>query len=657
MIEHIKATATFVTPIKSWSFSGELSPPPGITAVIGRNGSGKSLLAVETPRYLLFGKKALRGMAADYSDFHAEGTFRLGGKRVHIKRTPRREQLTDLTTGVVEAVGADAVTAKVIELLGYGLDVFDLANAAVQKQTDKLGQLRASERKQLIDKVVGLATYETIEKACRDEAKKFKGVAEGLTSALRAPVEPVKPEGYALSTDIATTLTRARQLRVEHDRRENDTVQQVTAPRRPEGARVSRAQVDEAVTVQANADATARERARLQKIIDAAPKDAVDSEGLIAMAEARYEWEQLRDARGPQPTMTREEIEAVRGVWEEIDLRQRMSDEQAECPSCGTKFRVGGDVPTEPAVSRAALMAEHRAIENWATPLPPAPDDAAGSLAPGGARHARQRLAAYNAAVDAEAEIKLLGNPVQVHDLDGLRTAHAAWSRFDAQSEAFDAAVERARAAREKLEAWIGVNGKPMADDQLDELQERLTHAKIYEAAIERYDADVVKHAADTAAIAENQRRAEAYREGSTRLGEARATFKAHLAPMLSRIASSLIYDMSAGELSSVVVDDDMEITVDGQRIETLSGAGETVANLALRIALGQALVADAFPVFLGDEIDSDADEQRRSATKLALQRLKARLSQIILITHRAVDVADLVIDLDNPQELGEVAG
>jgi exonuclease SbcC len=120
------------------------------------------------------------------------------------------------------------------------------------------------------------------------------------------------------------------------------------------------------------------------------------------------------------------------------------------------------------------------------------------------------------------------------------------------------------------------------------------------------------------------------------------------IAPKISRIATGLIRDMSLGKLTDLVLDDEMEITVGGQRIETLSGAGKTVANLALRVAMGQALVGHVFPVFLADEIDGDLSASRREATLQALVSLKKHMRQIILVTHRGADIADQVWDVEN---------
>lgn len=647
MIEDIKASVTFTTPIKSWSFSGQFSPPPGITAVVGRNGSGKSLLAIETPRYLLFGKRALRGAAADYSAYDAEGIFTIQGRRYAITRSPRREQLLDLQTGVIEAVGADGVTKKVIEILGYDLDVFDLANAAVQKQTDKLGKLRASERKQAIDKVVGLASYETIEKACRQQATLLKAQGEGLISALRAPVVPDKPEDYMASQVLEATIKRERKARSEYDALERATVHSVTAPREPHGARIAPEIVDAYAEEHAQAKAMVQRREHLMAAIARMPESVMTEEAIFA-AEERYLWEQDLAARGPKPTVAIELIKAAKDTWAEIAVLRRKQDEEVSCPKCGHRFHTLSMTPQEPGYSLAELGSQEDAHRKWAEPLRPEPTAKFGSLSGPDARRERSLIAVFESGCEAQALLDESPEPAALPDLAEARRRLAEWQRYDAQLEAFNDALRKVRAARAELDQWLSENDVPLTADEIDALQRQLTRAQLYEAAQARHLADQLEFESKTKDAAELTRRAEAYREGSKNLAGARAEFKAHLAPSLSRIATNLIFKMSAGVLTSVVVDEDMEITVDGQKIETLSGAGETVANLALRIALGQALVGDTFPVFLGDEIDSDADEERREATKLALLGLKDQLSQIILVTHRAVDIADLVVDLDN---------
>jgi DNA repair exonuclease SbcCD ATPase subunit len=74
---------------------------------------------------------------------------------------------------------------------------------------------------------------------------------------------------------------------------------------------------------------------------------------------------------------------------------------------------------------------------------------------------------------------------------------------------------------------------------------------------------------------------------------------------------------------------------VDGQAIDTLSGSGKAVANLALRIGLGQVLTNNVFSLFMGDEIDASMDKNRAEKTSQVLGTLKGRISQLLLVSHK----------------------
>ena len=102
---------------------------------------------------------------------------------------------------------------------------------------------------------------------------------------------------------------------------------------------------------------------------------------------------------------------------------------------------------------------------------------------------------------------------------------------------------------------------------------------------------------------------------------------------------------MTAGERRHIDVDADFNIMVDGQPLQTLSGSGKSVVNLALRIGLGQVLTARVLPLFMGDEIDKDMDSERAAATHETFQNLREYLTQIILVTHKPIE-ADHTINL-----------
>ena len=147
MIESLSYSVTF--PTNQVSLIGELSFQPGLTAVTGPNGIGKTFAASEMPRYMLFGKKALRGPASDYKNLSGSMSVTIAGKRFQIDRA-KKETVKD-ESGTVVAVGAEAVNSYIIQQLGFDLDVFDAVCSSNQKESDRLTQLRPGQRKQMIE--------------------------------------------------------------------------------------------------------------------------------------------------------------------------------------------------------------------------------------------------------------------------------------------------------------------------------------------------------------------------------------------------------------------------------------------------------------------------------------------------------------------------
>jgi DNA repair exonuclease SbcCD ATPase subunit len=100
---------------------------------------------------------------------------------------------------------------------------------------------------------------------------------------------------------------------------------------------------------------------------------------------------------------------------------------------------------------------------------------------------------------------------------------------------------------------------------------------------------------------------------------------------------------MTGGERASIFVDSEFEILVDGQPINTLSGSGKAIANLAIRIALGQVLINKKFSIFMGDEIDGDMDAERATWTAECLSNLSKHISQLILISHKNIEADNYI--------------
>jgi exonuclease SbcC len=625
MIKKTHASAFF--PASGATLAGDFQPQTGITAVVGENGAGKTFLTIETIRWLLYGKAALRGVASDYKQAEATGTFTIRGADYEISRG-KHEWIKD-SSGETIAKGAEKVTEKVTELMGYGLDVFDLCNAATQGNVQQLGRLRPAERKAIIDKVLRLTDAEQAEKDCRAEALGFRREAETLAKALRAPGDkPVEPDRYIVAWDLRAGL--------EQMRRHRDAVaalrakrRDVEAPVKPEVGEFSETAIAELETyVQQQRDLHARHR---NLTVEAGAYGG--SESQIDAAEERLKAVAELERRGPKPTLS---LEYISALWAEHHaFNAYTASEEVTCPKCSHTFRPTGAPPPEPSYTEAGLREQERRYAHW-------PDD--GPVMPPGSDMTAKEIAAARRAISARLELRRL--PPLGPDRQGLLET---MRRDKAALEAYTMALlqfERVRQANAEIDAQIAALGRESTQQELDEQSDRLREAELYENACAAWEREDAAFKETQAQIVEASRMAEEYKLGAQGIADARAVIKALIAPKISRIATALIRDMSLNKLRDLVVDDDMEITVGGQRLETLSGAGMTVANLALRVAMGRALVGHIFPVFLADEIDGDMTPTRREATLQALVSLKKHLSQIILVTHRGADVADHVFEV-----------
>ena len=141
---------------------------------------------------------------------------------------------------------------------------------------------------------------------------------------------------------------------------------------------------------------------------------------------------------------------------------------------------------------------------------------------------------------------------------------------------------------------------------------------------------------------------ADGWRRAQTALNNLRTMVKGHLVPALSRVSSHLLAQMTGRQRNIVSVDQEFNVVVDGQPLDTLSGSGKAVANLALRLGLGQVLTNDVFSVFVGDEIDASMDDTRAGNLGECIRTLSSKISQIVLITHKSHGDADWCVDLGN---------
>lgn len=615
-------------PTTGRQFANRIEFAPGLTTITGRNEAGKSLI-LEMLAYCLFGKAALRGAASDYRNLTASLSLKVGKQKVQISRSRRSE--TMLVDGKQHAVGAEAINRAVPQLLGFGLDVFNIACAAQQGDLDALTQMRPTARRAMVDQLVGLDRLEEVERECRAEARAHNTMAENLAANLRAPEEPFQPDNYRPSSEIEEELTNLREKRIQ---RENllRIPEPVTpcVPEVPAETDVTALEQHEAARqVQLQA------RARIEGQLVGMPRLLVKPEDL----EKAIRWRDTKaelERRGERPSFPISDLKEMEKAWE---IRARAGDE-AECPACSHRFHVGISheeekyLEGEIFLNQRQIAEEYRRHEMWAEPLEPCEifeiKNLDSQIRAWECHHLRAELEAQ------------LEEPLMEDKSAALREARAyaqAMAIYETRLAQYDQQLEDYIQAQELLATMEDPSAGIL------QLEDQLVYSRDYERRVERFQIEQEQYEAASKDIEEARARADSFTRGARALSETRVAVKAELAPSLSVAASSLIASMTGGERRSVVVDEDFEVVVDGQPLRTLSGSGKSVVNLALRLAMGQVLTSRVLPVFLGDEINADMDAERAGTTQQTMLALREYLTQIILVTHREIE-ADQKIEL-----------
>lgn len=585
----------------------------GFGAITGPNESGKSLV-LEMIRYALFGSRALRGSVGDYHTLTVDLSLSIRNEKYTVSRSLKSCTLYGAGDEEV-AVGTKPVNAKIVELLGFGMEVFDISCVVMQGEVEKLGAMGGADRKRLVDSVIGMSVIEDMIKMAGEEAKTFKRTIEAFQKSLIEPLQPLVPDGYY--EGYAEDYRKLRDLKTEYDQLNGAlSVPLVRPDYVEEYTGLSLESLEEHV-----------------KVTDRLRNDISDLHALIGN----------RKPATMLPSVAQIGID----MWDEVEKQDRISKELAqveadiaeagkhlfECPACGEKFHADSEYMTGLTKKRNVLMDQYQLIirkpeksrQEYINEI--ANQDVAGLIAQ---RNALERKLAelpdYRTAV-AEARSKIAT----------YERYKVALSRYDEQQKS----RHRAEARRDDLAVQLKLYHRIESDYKLFTQYETLA-------------AEYVKHrAAYDEAVASVDELTSQY-EDWVAAGEAlrtlRVQIKQHLLPALNKWSSVILHLMTGGQRNNIVVDENFDITVDNQPINTLSGSGKAVANLALRIGLGQVLTNGVLSLFIGDEIDASMDANRAGNTAEALQTLRDSILQILIVSHKSVQ-ADYYVDLGNDQQ------
>lgn len=581
----------------------------GMGAIVGPNESGKSMV-LEMVRWLLFGAAALRGTSSDYTKIHGALEFVVRGRDYWLTRSHNGATLREGKTKEL-ATGTKPVNAKVVELLGFGLSVFDVACAANQNALLALGQMRPSDRKRLVDSVIGLGVIEDLAKSAGEEANTLKRSYEDVSASLVEPSKPVEPRGYVESSILQEQIDQYRLLRSEFDRLGGWLSQEKRkVPHPTTTVMIPSSELEQFV------EAQNKDRVRLKEL-SALPKPRYTAEELELMVQQNLGYENGRRLKGLKGRLV------------------HLEKEQIECPSCGHQWS-----SDEQAVSdvrkEIASLEEANVFSDKPAELPDLY-----------IQKEFTKLKDYSPATEAE-KTQLSDRLERQPDFQKMLMERlkyeAALASYEQEVQSYNEWYEQYKVNHARY------NELEIVLSTYSDTQERFNEAREYESQLRFYSAALATFQERKEAAEGIKVQADDWSKARIALSSLRSKVKQHLMPSLNKVASHLLKEMTGGQRQSIVIDEEFEILVDDQPLHTLSGSGMAVANLAIRIGLGQVLTNGVFSVFMADEIDASMDKIRADATANSLQNLRNTISQILLVTHKS-PVADYYITLGEDNE------
>lgn len=198
-------------------------PDKGLVVVRGLNGTGKSSFFVEAVSEALYGKTA-RGTK---SSPPYEVETKLGELEVTRSHDGRAAKVTWSVGGVSQGVseGATKATARIIETLGLDADAWHRTHVLSAEKVARFSAAKDSERKGLLESLVGLADFDGALKSVRDQKKtlssQFRDAEAEMDKAraVHGAAQDSVAEAEAEMVEV-TTDREALAAAVEHARHE-----------------------------------------------------------------------------------------------------------------------------------------------------------------------------------------------------------------------------------------------------------------------------------------------------------------------------------------------------------------------------------------------------------------------------------------------------
>lgn len=566
----------------------------GVTTITGPNESGKSLIP-EMIRYCLFGVEALRGTSDDYKKLVAELDFEVREQlyRVHRDRRKTMLQKWGNNAWVDYATSITAVNKKIPEILGYQGTVFDVANCVKQGEVEALGNMISSKRKEMVDQTIGLNHIESLIEWAGQQSRFAKGEAEAIENTMSPPIEPEKPADYQPSQQLQLRHSELDTLVKEKKTLEGWLSHERKQPTKP----------------QCDVTETATE---LKAVVEARDKIFGKTQTL------ELQLKQLPESKftATQLDEKDEHLSSYR-KWEHKQMH--LAKGVNKCPKCGYEWHIAADILKE--------------FENVKEVGKPNFDERTLRKLKDDFELAQQRNG-------IEEQLKALVIPEDRSSDYHKRSAYEiSLPKYEQEKIDYDDFATQYKTKQNRLTELDGI------EEKRDSVHSSFTSATNYERDMEKFEGLKKSYEKSLKIVTEKKELAEQYQKVKKALQKLKSRIKGYLVPSLNSVSSKLLSEMTGGVRNQIEIDEEFNIKVDSQPLQTLSGSGKAVANLAIRIGLGQVLTNKVFSVFMADEIDASMDDERAEYTAQCLRRLSSNIAQIFLVSHKRPE-ANYYIDL-----------
>ena len=613
----------------------EVDFQPGVIALVGSNGHGKSAL-LETVPYLLFGSSrpglTVSDMVREKGDgtMRVEGTFRdipAAGDELVIERGWKSSGFASIKlNGILEATGKGCA-AWIEERLGITESLFLLTRFFGMGAQDKLMDTRSSQRLETLQAIAGVDRFRAAHKEAssrlslvQDRVMKGQGFLAGLTHQESA--DWYRKRIVEVTKTIATLSAQQTTIRK----------QIADASAEEEKQRTILVDLDKSETLLRRAK---KQRTPILEATEDVAEELSDSVKLIQNLKGQIETQQAILAKSSQKALEKESSDlgnTIQTLKIQISLRDTAQGVAAtDCPLCGHPLAEHTAVRWEE--ERRELQKQHDAAKSRYDVL---------------RVHLTEHASAVRKIASSESQIVSLREQIsrterqseslaqELRKVD--REIQALETRVDKLRETATAADDRDETGR-LTEALSEVHRRlGAAQQELQELRDDAEKAAVQRKKKRAAVARLVRLKNETTALT-------VVREAFGRYGIP-ATMLRDLLDMIEVRASEIYCEFESGVIRTQEVTDRGRPGVDFvlehrtgvRKYSQLSSGQKVMVDLSVRLAVAQILTESrrvGIDFLMLDEVTGPLAEDRRDDLVRFISRaLVRRFPQVVVVSH-----------------------